>query len=211
MKTDDLIKLLSEDAPVKFRLSQVVPGLLCVGGLFSLLLLLVTVGLRPDMSTALFTPRVAAKIVTTLMLALLACRLILPVGRPGAPVAGHLKALLLPVGLLLLALVTEAAVTPVADWKGLWIGAHPLFCLFFIPVLSVAPLGAVLIALRRGAPDDPGLAGAAAGLAAGTMAAAVYAWHCTDDSPFFVASWYGLAILLVTVAGYGLGQRLLRW
>lgn len=51
----------------------------------------------------------------------------------------------------------------------------------------------------------------AAGLAAGAIAAAIYAWHCPDDSPLFLATWYMIAIAGVTVGGALLGRRLLRW
>ena len=54
-------------------------------------------------------------------------------------------------------------------------------------------------------------AGAVAGLAAGGIAAAIYAWHCPDDSPLFLATWYSLAIAIVVAAGFLLGRRLLRW
>jgi len=43
------------------------------------------------------------------------------------------------------------------------------------------------------------------------LAAALYALHCTDDSPLFVATWYSLAIAGVTVLGWAVGSRLLRW
>lgn len=91
------------------------------------------------------------------------------------------------------------------------IGLNPLFCLVFLPVLSLAPLAGLLWALRKGAPENPTRAGAAAGLAAGAIAAAVYAWHCPDDSPLFLATWYTIAIALVTGAGALLGRHLLRW
>jgi len=42
---------------------------------------------------------------------------------------------------------------------------------------------------------------AAAGLVAGGLSAALYATHCTDDSPLFVATWYTIAIAAVTVLG----------
>jgi hypothetical protein len=51
----------------------------------------------------------------------------------------------------------------------------------------------------------------AAGLAAGAIAAAIYAWHCPDDSPLFLATWYTITIAGVTVGGALLGRRLLRW
>ena len=41
--------------------------------------------------------------------------------------------------------------------------------------------------------------------------ATLYAFHCFDDSPLFVATWYTLATLVVTAAGALVGRRLLRW
>ena len=58
---------------------------------------------------------------------------------------------------------------------------------------------------------SPALAGAVAGTLAGSLGAALYAAHCVDDSPLFVATWYGLAITVVAVVGALLGARLLRW
>lgn len=72
-------------------------------------------------------------------------------------------------------------------------------------------LGALLLALRRGAPTSPVRAGAVASLAAGAIGAALYALHCVDDSPLFVLAWYGLAIGIVTAAGAALGRRILAW
>jgi len=66
-------------------------------------------------------------------------------------------------------------------------------------------------AWRHGAPAHRGLAGAAAGLAASAVGAALDAWHCPDDSPLFMATWYTLAIALVTLVGYGIGRKALRW
>jgi hypothetical protein len=43
------------------------------------------------------------------------------------------------------------------------------------------------------------------------LAATLYASHCADDSPLFVATWYSLAIALVVAAGAWLGPRVLRW
>jgi Negative regulator of sigma F len=88
-------------------------------------------------------------------------------------------------------------------------GSNAVFCLKSIPFLSAAPLAGVLLALRQGAPENPGLAGAAAGLFAGAIGAACYATHCPDDSPLFVAAWYSLAIGFVVAAGALVGRRLL--
>ncbi|MEX2741320.1 NrsF family protein [Rhizobium mongolense] len=65
--------------------------------------------------------------------------------------------------------------------------------------------------MKNGAAERPSLAGAAAGLAAGGIAAALYAWHCTDDSPLFLAVWYTTAIAAVTATGALIGSRYLTW
>jgi hypothetical protein len=91
------------------------------------------------------------------------------------------------------------------------VGINAIFCLKSIPFLAAAPLVAVLLALRQGAPEHPTLAGAAAGLFAGAIGAACYATHCPDDSPLFVAAWYTLAIGFVAAIGAAAGRRLLRW
>lgn len=90
-------------------------------------------------------------------------------------------------------------------------GHYSAFCLLFVPMLSIAPLAAILYSIRQGAPENPGLAGAVAGLAAGGIAAAIYAWHCPDDSPLFLATWYSIAVMIATAAGFLLGRWMLRW
>ena len=75
---------------------------------------------------------------------------------------------------------------------------------------SLAPLAA-RCHLRRGAPASPTLAGAAAGLLAALSGASLYAFHCFDDSPLFVATWYTLAALPMVAIGALAGHRLLRW
>ncbi len=211
MKTDDLIALMTRDAPVKRRYTGTVWMCLAAGAVISALLLLATVGIRKDIGNQISTPAVAFKILETLALVLIAGGILFPVGRPDGQPASRIKLLVLPALALFAAIVGECLSVPTGDLSARWIGAHPLFCLFFIPVLSLAPLVALFIALRQGAPADPGRAGAAAGLAASAIAAALYAWHCTDDSPLFVASWYGAAILVVTGVGFAAGRRLLRW
>ena len=78
-------------------------------------------------------------------------------------------------------------------------------------VLALALLAAALIALRHGAPARPAVAGAFAGLLSAGLAATLYASHCTDDSPLFVATWYTLATALVTAIGALAGSKVLRF
>lgn len=211
MKTDELIRLLSEDARVPMRLGRMLLLAIGFGVLVSGVLLVSTVGLRHNLVSAVETARVAFKIGATLLLAVIACGLALRIATPGVPTRPFLRALLLPLALLVAAIIAELLVLPPAAWGTSMVGLHPVFCIFFIPVLSLAPLVGLIWAMRDGAPEDPGLAGAAAGLAASAIGAALYAWHCPDDSPLFVATWYSLAIAIVTAAGYGIGRRVLRW
>jgi hypothetical protein len=57
----------------------------------------------------------------------------------------------------------------------------------------------------------PALAGSVAGLLAGGIAAAVYAAHCDNDSPLFVATWYTLAIAGLALLGAIGASRFARW
>jgi len=91
------------------------------------------------------------------------------------------------------------------------IGKNSWICMTAIPVLSLPILAGALIGLRHGAPARPAVAGAVAGLLSAGLAATLYASHCTDDSPLFVATWYTLATALVTAVGALAGSKLLKW
>jgi hypothetical protein len=77
--------------------------------------------------------------------------------------------------------------------------------------MSLPLLAASLFGLRHGAPTRPAVAGAIAGLLSAGLAATLYASHCTDDSPLFVATWYTVATALVTAVGALAGSKLLRF
>lgn len=211
MKTDDLINLLAEDAPVSRSLTRALSVALVSGLLLSALFLLVTIGIRPNIAEAVQTLRVMFKIGLTIVLAATACNLVFKIGKPGIALRPSVVWLLLPLVLLGAGVAAELFVTPAGEWRTALVGRYSAFCLLYIPLLSLAPLAVFFWALRGGAPENSAMAGAAAGLAAGAIGAAVYAWHCPDDSPLFVASWYMIAIAFVTLAGSLAGRSLLRW
>ncbi len=211
MKTDDLINLLAQDAPVRTRIGKaltlaVIAGILISGGLF-----FAVIGFRADIDTAMETVRFLFKFVVTIALAATACAVVFRIGRPGVSLRLWGWTLLAAPLLLLVAVAAEMAVVPADSWSARMIGHNARFCLTLIPLLSIGPLACFLFALRHGAPEKPGAAGAVAGLAASGIAATFYASNCTDDSPLFVLLWYPIAIAMVTAAGYILGRRLLRW
>ena len=90
-------------------------------------------------------------------------------------------------------------------------GKNSSTCLTTIPLMSLPLLAAALFGLRQGAPTRPAVAGAIAGLLSAGMAATLYASHCSDDSPLFVATWYTIATALVAAIGALAGSRVLRF
>ncbi len=211
MKTDELIALLAEDAPVRMRHGRTMALALLVGAASSIAYMVLFVGIRPDMQAVVDTPRVFFKICQTLILAVVAAALVFQMGRPGVSLKARALALVLPTVLLVVGVTTELVAVPEQNWMASMMGHYADYCIFYVPVLSLAPLACLLLALKEAAPDNPGLAGAVAGLAAGAIAASVYAWHCPDDSPLFLAVWYTMAIMIVIFAGFILGRRMLRW
>ena len=91
------------------------------------------------------------------------------------------------------------------------VGSNSKVCMSAVPLMSLPLLAASLISLRHGAPTRPALEGAMAGLLSAGLAATIYASHCTDDSPLFVATWYTIATALVTAIGALIGSRVLRF
>lgn len=211
MQTDELINLLAKDARVRIRFGSIFLIALAIGVVISAVLLLSTLGIRKNMAEVIETPRVLFKLGLTLLLAITSVRLAFRVGKPGVSLRASVLSLLLPLAVLLLGVVAELVTLPQQAWASSLQGRYSSFCLVFVPLLSAAPLAAILYSVRQGAPENPSLAGAAAGLAASGIAAAIYAWHCPDDSPLFVATWYSLGIAVVTTAGSLIGRRVLRW
>jgi hypothetical protein len=210
MRTDRLVEALIADRPPRAPLRWTLVAALIAGGLVSLLVFFATLGIRADIGNALATWRFDLKIVVVLVALALAFSLCLALSRPVA--TGRAALRLLPLaGLATIAVAIEVAVLPGAAWANRLIGTNALVCLAAIPLLSAAPLAAVLAILRGGAPASPTLAGGAAGLLAATAGAALYAFHCFDDSPLFVVTWYSLAAVPVVLLGAFAGQRFLRW
>jgi hypothetical protein len=80
-----------------------------------------------------------------------------------------------------------------------------------IPVMAAPILAALIVAMRAGAPMHPGWTGALAGAASAGIASFLYASHCPDDSPLFVATWYPIATLVCAAVGALAGRRFLAW
>ncbi len=211
MKTDNLISLLAEDATIRTPLHAMLWCALIGGVVISVALLVSTVGVRENIASAVQTVRVVFKMIATLALAVSACSLVFRVGRPGLSLRRSVLSLLVPVLLVGGGVAIEIAAIPKDSWSTALIGRNAALCTILIPLFALPPLGGFLWALKTTAPESPVAAGAAAGLAAAGLAASLYAWHCPDDSPLFLAIWYTMAIAIVTSFGAVVGSHLLRW
>lgn len=211
MKTDDLIGLLARDAPVSHRYSTQLTAAVAGGTIVAALLFAASFSVRADLAQMAGTPRVVFKFAFVLLVGMAAFGTVRAIGRPGVAWRPWGVALVAAIVLLGLAMATELAVSPPSDWVPLLLGHNAAWCVATVPLLSAVPLACLLVALRQGAPHNPGLAGAAAGLCASGIGAGLYALHCVDDSPLFIAAWYGLATLIVMAAGFAIGRSWLRW
>jgi len=211
MRTNELIAAIAADSviqptPRRALTLALIPAVVIAASLFVAVL-----GLRPHFLALLGEPRFLFKLLICDLLAALSGLFVLRLFRPDAAIRGALIVLAIPPVLLGIGIIAELIVTPSAQWGVRLIGTNSMICLRSIPFLGLAPLIATLIALRDGAPENPILAGASAGLFAGAIGAALYAMHCPDDSPLFVAVWYPFGIAIVAALGAVLGARLLRW
>jgi hypothetical protein len=209
MKTEDLIRALAADAaPAPAPARQVLP-LFLPAILVSLLAVLAVLGARPDLPQALVSFVPVMRHILSLAVFAFALTAALQLARPEGRAALWPLALIAAaaLGLLLWAYLT----TPPEARMTALMGRTTNICLIAIPILSALPTAALFTALRGGASTRPALSGALIGLAGGGAGAAVYAIHCTESSPLFYITWYGLAVLAVTAVSALLGPRLLRW
>ena len=211
MKTDDLIRMLASDGKSPWRVGNLLTVALLVAVPVSVAVFFIEMGVRPDIATAVQNPFFDLKFAVTISLALSAVALSLHLSRPEATLRGVVLILAVPVLLLAGGIAVEMMQPQRVAWVTRLVGTNSRICLTAIPVLSIPFLAAALVALRHGAPARPALAGAFAGLLSAGLAATLYAAHCTDDSPLFVATWYTLATLLVVAVGALAGSRILRY
>ncbi|MGO9422639.1 NrsF family protein [Roseiarcus sp.] len=212
MKTSELIAALAADpVPEPVHLGRRLAAAVALGLVGALVLYGLVVGPRPDFAEALGTIRFDLKFVDALALALPSLLLLLRLMRPDAKAGALALWLFAPLVLLAAAVVAELIVVPQDEWLPRLVGQNMRYCTTMIPMMAAPILAALIVALRAGAPQHPGWTGALAGAAAAGLASFLYASHCPDDSPLFVATWYPLATLVCAAAGAWAGRRFLAW
>lgn len=212
MRTDDLIGLLAKDLAVKPRrpwavLARGLPlAALAVALIFAVLL-----DMREDLANPAALWATGLKLGLGLLLAGAGALAALRLARPEAGPARSWLAPIAAAALLVLAAVAELLRLGAGGSVERMLGDSILPCLTLIPLLSLPPLAAFLLALREGAVTRPALAGAFAGLAAAGMGIVIYAAHCDEDSALFIGVWYALAAVISAELGALAGRRALAW
>jgi len=211
MQTDDLIVQLSGRLhPVrKTAVLGTLAGGMAIGVIGSVLLMLATMGVRPDLAAAMAGGAFWMKFTYTLVIAGLGLWVVERQGRPGTEVTQPLALLALPVAAILILTVIQL-VPANADRQALIMGHSAKVCALLIVFLAMPLFVGIFWALRQLAPTRLMHAGAAAGLLAGGTAATIYAFHCPESAAPFVAIWYTSGILVTTLLGAAMG-RWLRW
>ncbi len=212
MRTNELIDTLVADTATR---SAPVGRVMTIAGMigFGLAVLIFAThfGLRADLPAALTTWRFLVKLALPFLLFAAAARLAYTLVIPGRETHHAALGVALAPAFVVLAVLLELSSIPSSAWFARAMGMSSFVCSAVMAGLALPLLASLLIALRHGAPSSPEGAGAAAGLCAGAAAACLYATHCTDDSPLFLALWYTLAIALVTAAGAVAGKLWLKW
>ena len=213
MKTDELIALLAHDvAPVERHVAgRRYAGALGLGALASTVLMLATLGIRPDLAAAAHLPMFWVKLGFAGALAAASLLAVLRLSRPGARLDGVPIVLAAPVLLIWALAVFELWQADPGQRLALVLGTTWKVCPVLIAMLAVPVFAGSLWAMRGLAPARLGLAGAAAGLLAGSVAALVYCLHCPELEAPFIGIWYLLGMLIPALAGGLSARALLRW
>lgn len=211
MKTDSLIEALVSDTVTErgvIRTGAILlpTSLVLLGTAFA-----ATLGMRANISAPQIAATVAMKLAITTPLAgaclFLACR------QARANSHARSAALMLAIAPMILAVVLAMDLQQhgLDGWQSRLVGSNGWRCIVTIPLLSTLPLAAILAMLRQGTVTRHIVTGAIAGVAAAGIGASFYALNCTDDSPLFIAAWYGLATAIVAGIGAAACRLLVRW
>lgn len=213
MKTDDLVAMLAAGA------GAVEPGAgarryataLGWGAFGATLLMAIALGVRADLAQAVWLPMFWIKLAFPACLAAAALYAAARLSRPGVPLGRVPLALAAPVLAIWLLAAFVVATAAAGEREALIFGATWNVCPPLVAMLSLPLFVAAMWAMQGLAPTRLALAGAAAGLLAGSAGALIYALHCPEMEAPFLAIWYLLGMLIPTAAGALVGPWLLRW
>ncbi|HEX2687186.1 MAG TPA: DUF1109 domain-containing protein [Kofleriaceae bacterium] len=165
-------------------------------------------GMRPDLSRKLSEIAFLAESVALIAIFASAARCAFQLGVPGVEPSAHLR--------IAPALAAFAWIFLVARrWSaGPAIGAmfwtEGLLCIARIAGLTLVPLVAIFVMLRRGAPRARGRTGILALVSATALAAAGTRLICAKDGAAHVLVWHAVPVAFAALVGIAAGRALLR-
>jgi hypothetical protein len=213
MKTEELVALLAagESAVDPHAAERRYAQAISIGLPLAGLLMATLLKLRPDLAEAVLLPAFWIKAGFVASLAGAALFAVLRLSRPGARIERLPMLLAAPV-LVIWSLAAYALFDSAPPQRSdLFFGATWKSCPFLIALLSVPLFVGVMWAMKGLAPIHTRFAGFSAGLLSGAMAALIYCLHCPEMSTPFIGFWYLLGMLIPSIVGALLSNRLLRW
>lgn len=211
MRTVELIDQLSSEGGTRLAPRMTATLLVCiaVAAAYSVAAIVFLAGVRPDLEVA--GAWVAVKAGLAVAFACAAAPLVLRAAKPGVRLGVWLWAIATLFALAFVATCATTAQVSANERVTALTGNGFPHLLVVVPVLAI-PAAALLMAwMRRQAPTRPAVAGGAAGILAGGLAAAAYALTCPVDVAPFVAAAYTVAIAICGMAGAVAGRFALRW
>ena len=91
------------------------------------------------------------------------------------------------------------------DWR------QGMQCVWKMVALSIPPVIALSVLIRRGAPTDRAGTALAAGLSSAAWGAFVFVFACASDDPLYIVVWFTVGCTIVTMAARALLMSLSRW
>lgn len=213
MKTEELISLLATntDRIPRYTIERRFALALAIGLQASTLLMVLTMGLRPDFMQAIGGLEFWLKLAFSACLAVGGGMAIGRLSRPGVRLGFSWVAIAVPLLVVWVAAFVDLLDTGPEQRLSLLLGSSWKSCPWNIAALSVPLFIATFWCVKGLAPTRLVLAGAASGLLSGALSASVYALHCPESAAPFVGVWYVLGITIPAIVGAWLGPRLLRW
>jgi hypothetical protein len=211
--SDLLIDSLARDLkPVRRRSVMAEALILGSVGAIELALFLAMGEARPDLGATMAHPVFWWKLVSMGLIALAGTWAALVSFNPAESPGRGLR--LAAVLIVLYAIVGGLIGTTGGDGPSLAERLQPgegIGCIFNIVVLSLPPLLALGLLMRRGAPTDGGGTSLAVGIAAAAWGAFVFVFACPHDDPLWIAVWYTAACASVAAVARVILPLLTRW
>lgn len=213
MNTNRLIEMLAESStPIDRHAVRNRFAFAMAAGLFGgTVLLILLMGIRPDIHDAIRTAVFWGKLGFSLSMMMGGLIVASRLSRPGRVVREGWFGIVIPLACIAVASIVALWRSPSGTLWSLLSDRLWRSCPVDIAALSLPGLGALLHAMKHLAPIRLRAAGAVAGLIAGATAAFIYSLHCPETQMAFWAARYLLGIGIAASLGALLGPRLLRW